>query len=336
MTYFNYILIFSVFILSIGFIFLYKKMSIRYSILANINHRTLHEFPIPRGGGFVFSILFIASIFLLFVMKQLPLEIFLVLGVGAGVASLTGFIDDIKNLRARIKLIVQILLSCWVIYWLEGGDLLMFDWIPNFVVILLVGFFLVFGMNAYNFMDGIDGMAASGAIFFSLTLALVLIKEGHYDTALIFLILASSVGGFIFFNWPPASIFMGDAGSLFLGYTFGSLFLFTVISESLSIWTWLVVFGYFFSDTVVTQIVRIVFVKKWYLGHRSHAYQNLARITGSHFKVTIGVTIYHLIWLLPLTFWTVLQPEFALIAVALALFPGLVLAYFYGPFFSSS
>ena len=130
-------------------------------------------------------------------MKQLPLEIFLVLGIGASVAALTGFIDDIKNIRVSIKLIVQILLSCWVIYWLEGVDLFLFDWIPNFVVILLVGFFLVFWMNAYNFMDGIDGMAASGAIFFSLTLALILITGGYSETALIFLILAQLLWVFL-------------------------------------------------------------------------------------------------------------------------------------------
>jgi Fuc2NAc and GlcNAc transferase len=336
MTYFDFILISSGFMLSIGLMFLYKKMSIQYSILANINHRTLHKFPLPRGGGIVFSLLFVSSIFLLFVRKELSLELFWVLGVGAFGASLTGFIDDIKSLRATIKLIIQILLSVWVLYWLNGFGLFVFDLLPNFIVILVIGFFLVFLMNAYNFMDGIDGMAASGAIFFSITLALVLITKENYQTALIFLILASTVGGFLFFNWPPASIFMGDAGSLFLGYTFGSLFLYTVITSSITIWTWLVVFGYFFSDTVFTQITRIIILKKWYVGHRSHAYQNLARISNSHYKVTAGVTAYHLLWLFPLTFWTVLQPDFAFIAVFLAIVPGLLLAYLYGPLFSSS
>jgi len=147
--------------------------------------------------------------------------------------------------------------------------------------------------------------------------------------------LASS-SAFMLFNWPPASIFMGDAGSVFLGYLFGSLILVTVMMGDLSIWTWLVVFGYFFADTTVTQIMRVILVKKWYLAHRSHAYQNLARISGSHLKVTGGVVLYNLIWILPLTLWSALSPEMAFYAVALAVLPGVVVAYRYGPRLSSS
>jgi Fuc2NAc and GlcNAc transferase len=152
----------------------------------------------------------------------------------------------------------------------------------------------------------------------------------------VFIFLATTVSGFIIFNWPPASIFMGDAGSIFLGYTFGALLLFTVTSGDLSIWTWLVAFGYFFSDILVTQIARVLLVKKWYRAHRSHAYQNLARITGSHLKVTGGVILYNIVWILPLTLWSAIKPETALIAVVLAITPGLVFAFKFGPVLSSS
>ena len=111
--------------------------------------------------------------------------------------------------------------------------------------------------------------------------------------------------------------------------------MFTVKSGDLSIWTWLVVFGYFFADTTVTQIARVLLVKKWWHAHRSHAYQNLARITGSHLKVISWVAIYHLFWILPLTLWSALIPEFALVAVFLAVTPAMVVAYMYGPRFSS-
>ena len=90
------------------------------------------------------------------------------------------------------------------------------------------------------------------------------------------------------FNWPPASIYMGDAGSIFLGYLFGSLILLTVMVGAETIWTWLVVFGYFFNDISVPKIMRVILVKKWYLAHRIHAYQNLARITGSHPRLLVG------------------------------------------------
>ena len=87
---------------------------------------------------------------------------------------------------------------------------------------------------------------------------------------------------------------------------------------------------------MVTQIIRVVLVKKWYLAHRSHAYQNLARITESHLKVTSGVILYNIIWILPLTIWAALQPEIEILAAILAITPAVVVAYKYGPVLSSS
>lgn len=318
-------------------VFLYKKYAIYTGIISNPNYRTLHELPIPRGGGIIFSTLFILAIFLIWRYLQLSDNLLLMLGVGGGVASLLGFIDDIKSIRARIKLIIQLLLSSWVSYCLYLDNLLFLNWMPLFLTIPAFLFFMVWIINAYNFMDGVDGMAASGAIFTSLTLALVLSLTGSsVELIAIFILMAALISGFIFFNWPPASIFMGDAGSVFLGYIFGSLLLFTSLNGYISIWIWLTVFGYFFADTTVTQIVRVISIKKWYLPHRSHAYQNLARITGSHLKVTSGVTLYNIIWILPLTLLSALKPEMSVIISMLAICPALVIAYKYGPVLSSS
>jgi len=318
-------------------VFLYKKYAIYVGIISNPNYRTLHESPIPRGGGIVFSILFILAIFLIWPYLKLSDNLFLILGVGGGVASLFGFIDDIMNIRARIKLTIQFLLSGLTVYWLFIDSLLLMNWIPIFITIAVCLFFMVWMMNAYNFMDGVDGMAASGAIFSSLTLALVLfLTDNSFELIPIFILIATTVSGFMIFNWPPATIFMGDAGSVFLGYIFGSLLIFTTLSGNLSIWNWLTVFGYFFADTTVTQIIRVILIKKWYLAHRSHAYQNFARITGSHLKVTSRVTLYNIIWILPLAIWSALQPEMEILAAILAVTPALVVAYKYGPMLSSS
>jgi Fuc2NAc and GlcNAc transferase len=325
------------FMFSIVISLIYKKIAINNNIVAIKNHRTLHSLPTPKGGGIVFSFLSLLSFILIWWNWQLPKELFLIIVVGGGVASIFGFVDDIKNIRARIKLIVQIFLAVWVVYWLEYGGLLLLDWMPTFLTIFLLLFFMVWIINAYNFIDGIDGLAASEAIFISLTLAVVLfLTNGSIEITAIFILIAASVSGFILFNWPPATIFMGDAGSVFLGYIFGSLLLFTVLTDNISIWSWLTVFGYFFADTTATQIIRIVLVKKWYLAHRSHAYQNLARITGSHLKVTRGITLYNLIWVLPLTLWSAIQPEMGVVTVILAIMPALVVAYKYGPVLSSS
>ena len=138
------------------------------------------------------------------------------------------------------------------------------------------------------------------------------------------------------FNWPPARIFMGDSGSIFLGYIIGTLILLTIERSEVSIWTWFVMFGYFFADTTITQMMRLILVKKWYQAHRSHAYQNLARITESHLKVTFGIVLYHLVWLLPLTIWSLKQPNLSIFAAVLAVFPAMLFAIKYGPLESSS
>jgi len=318
-------------------VFLYKKYAIYIGIIAHQNHRTLHDSPIPRGGGVVFSILFILFILVIWPYLELSKNLFLILAVGGGMATLFGFIDDIMNIRARTKLIIQLLLSGWVVYLLYLDSLFVENLVPIYIMIAACLFFMVWIMNAYNFMDGVDGMASSGAIFSSVTLALILsLTTNSVELIPIFILIAATVSGFIIFNWPPATIFMGDAGSVFLGYIFGSLLIFTTLNGSLSIWNWLIVFGYFFADTTVTQIVRVILIKKWYLAHQSHAYQNFARITGSHLKVTRRVTLYNIIWILPIAIWSALQPEMEIIAAILAITPALIVAYKYGPTLSSS
>lgn len=326
-----------VFLISGVGIYLYRRMAVKTGILANPNFRTLHEFPIPKGGGVVFALVFVVCIFVLWKINLLSEELFLILGVGGVAAALFGFLDDVYNIRTSRKLIVQICLSGWVLFWLNDGALFHIYGTTDIVMTSSLLLFLVWMINAYNFMDGIDGMAASGAFFVAGTLTLIMLfTNAASELAVLFFLLMACVGAFMVLNWPPARIFMGDAGSVFLGYTFGSFILVTVIRDEVSFWTWLVVFGYFFADTTVTQIARLILVKKWYGAHRSHAYQNLARITGSHLKITGGVTVYHFLWLLPLSLWTVLQPEMEVVATVLAVAPGLALAYKYGPVLSSS
>jgi len=331
-----YILIIFFFISFIG-TYLYKKIAISQNILSNPNFRTLHTKPIPVGGGIVFSMVFIVGMIYHSWLNQLSNNLLLLIAVGGAAAALFGFLDDLKNIRALKKLTFQFLLSGWAFLCIDGGPLLMFDWLPSIITIPLTLLFLVWMMNGSNFMDGIDGMAISAALFVSgMMIWVLLLTHPESEFIIVMALLFASSCGFFLFNWPPASIFMGDAGSIFLGYLFGSLILVTVQVGDLTIWTWLVVLAYFFADIIVTQFMRVILVKKWYLPHRSHAYQNLARITGSHFRVTAGVVLYNLIWILPLTLWSALSPEMGPYAAVLAVSPGLFVAYRFGPRLSLS
>lgn len=313
----------------------YKSFAIRKGILANPDFRTLHEKPVPRGGGIVFSLVFMLGVLILWLLGIASLELMLAICIGGGVATLFGFMDDIMEFKVIPKLAMQVSLAGWVLFCFDGGTLPHLCWMPTWPVWLLTWFLLVWMMNLYNFMDGIDGMAGSGAVFMAGVAAIVVFINGNSNMALVLALLSISCLGFLLFNWTPASIFMGDSGSIFLGYCFGALILKTVMDGGMSFWTWLVIFGYFLGDTTTTLLLRIIIVKK-YVPHRSHAYQNLARIWGSHLKVTCLVIVYHCVWLLPLAIWSTLQRETAPIAAVLALAPAILWTLRYGPALSSS
>jgi Fuc2NAc and GlcNAc transferase len=335
MDWFNYLVIPAI-VSYLGLI-LYRRIAIRRGIVANPNFRTLHEHPIPVGGGAVFSTVFVIGLVSLWWLNQLSDDLFWMLGIGGGAAILFGFLDDVKDIRAITKLALQFFLGSWALFWLNGGPLSYIDWLPVLVSIPVTVLFLVWIINAYNFMDGIDGMAISGAVFVSGVVILVmLLTNGESELTILFVLLLACTSAFMFFNWPPATIFMGDSGSIFLGYIFGVLILYTTMNNEISIWTWIIVFGYFIADTTVTQIARLILVKKWYIAHRSHAYQNLARISNSHLKVTLGVIFYYLMWLFPLAIWSTLEPDMAIFATIIALTPASIFSYKYGPALSST
>ena len=97
-------------------VFLYKKIAIQKEIISNLNYRTLHEVPTPRGGGIVFSLLFSFTIFVLWYGDEISDQVFYMFGLGGFVATLFGFIDDVKNIKAKIKLAIQLFLGGWAVY----------------------------------------------------------------------------------------------------------------------------------------------------------------------------------------------------------------------------
>jgi Fuc2NAc and GlcNAc transferase len=291
----------------------------------------------PRGGGVVFSLAFLAAVAVLWAAGSIDAKTMQAIGLGGVVATLFGFLDDVVHVNAATKLLVQVCLAAWALFCFGGQPLFDLPWIPTAVALVISWFVLVWLMNAYNFMDGVDGMAASGAVFIcAATIIVLLLADGDRTLVLLFALLGLCCLGFLLFNWPPASIFMGDSGSLFLGYCFGALIAKTITGDEVSIWTWLVVFGYFGGDTTTTTVTRVFLTRNWYGAHRSHAYQNLARIWDNHRKVTVGVLLYHLFWLLPLAVLSVLAPATGPLVAALALGPVVVWTLRYGPRLSSA
>lgn len=319
----------------------YDRYATKRGIMARIGFRSLHKTAIPRGGGVVFATIFSATSIAAWMCGILTAPVTLLVGIGSAAAAFFGFLDDVVELRALTKIVAHTSLGAW--------GLAVMSRTPHFVVVAELGtltsiaislalvFVFVWFINLYNFIDGIDGMAASGSVFISGAAMLILLVTGG-DAALIFILalLCACSLSFLVFNLPPARIFMGDSGSIFLGYTIVSLLIFSVFSQQMSVWTWLAILSYYIGDTTVTGVYRLIRVRKWYGAHRSHAYQNLARIYDSHALVTYGVNVYNFLWVLPMAFWTVLAPEYAPIAVTLALGPVVLWTLRFGPRLSSS
>ena len=330
----------SAFILSIVGILVYRILAIRFNIIAERNQRTLHNNDTPKGSGIIFSLVSIFLTYLIWFQGLIPDDLTIVICFGGFAATLFGFVDDIINIPAKIKLFIQILLSGFIILCFGEVPLLLdteYTSIDTGIVGVFIGVIaLVWLINLCNFMDGTDGMAASGTIFICAVIAVILFFiQDETEIGLVAGVLALSCFAFLLFNWPMAKIFMGDAGSVFIGYVFGVFIIYTMMLGYISIWTWIIVFGYFGIDTTLTLILRLIHIKKWYGAHRSHAYQNLARIWDSHSKILYLVICFHLLWLLPLAILSVAYNQYQELVCLLAISPTILWTLKYGPYLSN-
>jgi Fuc2NAc and GlcNAc transferase len=180
-------------------------------------------------------------------------------------------------------------------------------------------------------MDGIDGIAASEAIFVAVAGTLLtssFVQDA--DVGFAALLFAAACGGFLLWNWPPASIFLGDVGSGYMGYVIAVLALSASRDNPVALWVWLILGGVFFVDATVTLVRRLLRGERVYQAHRSHAYQWLARRWSSHRKVSLAVLMLNVVWLLP---WAVLAetfPSYAAVSVLAAFAPLALLAIVIG------
>jgi Fuc2NAc and GlcNAc transferase len=293
------------------------------------NHRSSHVTPTPTSGGIGFVITFTVFTWVLFRWQILSFNELLLFGA-ALLLALTGFIDDLKSLSIRKRLLAQFAACCFVVSFSGAPEIVISGGlqIGGLVAKILILFGLLWLINLYNFMDGIDGLAVAEAIFFSLAIALLTLVEGITPVSIIALGLAISLCGFLYFNLPPAKIFMGDLGSNYLGLVLGILGLLGILSGTINVWTILVLLGVFIVDATTTLITRMAAGLVWYHGHNSHAYQCAARRLRSHGKVVTVVCGINIIWLLPLAWMTIRYQDAGLLLTGLAWTPLVLLSVF--------
>ncbi len=284
----------------------------------------------PRGGGLAIVISFLVSMLVLGLSGLIEQRLmFASLGGGLLVATL-GFMDDRSSLPARWRFLGHLAAGLWVIYWL--GDIPLIPILGTAVDLSYVGpvlclLYLVWMVNLFNFMDGIDGIASVEAITTVLGGALLWWATGSGNGWLAALAFASCVGGFLVWNFPPAKIFMGDAGSGFLGLIVALLSLWCAQATPLLFWSWFILIGCFMVDATTTLVRRVRRGEKFSEAHRAHAYQYAARLRGSHLPVTLAVGLINALWLLPIAALVAFGLLDGLVGLVLAYAPLIWLAF---------
>lgn len=248
--------------------------------------RRSHDAPVPRGGGLAIALALLPL--LLLSGPRDPTTLWF--AATALVIALLGWADDHRPLPVGWRLGIQIVLAVAVVTGLGpvetvtvAGRALPGAWLWSTLAVIA----LVWLVNLFNFMDGADGLAATQAVISHLLFFAVFAGAGEPDLAWIALLVTCSTTGFLFWNRPRATIFLGDSGSLLLGWSAAFLALAGAVTGACSIWLSFVIVSPFVVDATATLAWRVARGRRWYTAHRDHAYQYLIRAGWSHRRVLV-------------------------------------------------
>jgi len=289
----------------------------RLRLLAEPNERSSHDTPTPAVGGVAIVIPVLCLLGVLWpVLVALPRAL-LAAGSLLAVVSLA---DDIRDLGAVPRLLCQLVaVALLALYWDSPWPW----WVDG-----AVAFAVLWLVNLYNFMDGIDGLAAVQCLTFCVGTQLLAGGFGGWSGQITWL-LAGTMLGFLVYNWPRASIFMGDVGSAFLGLVLGTLVVELWLAEVLPLLSLLILLSAFWFDATWTLITRILTGQAFLQAHRSHLYQQLAARQG-HLWTTLAFAIFAAVWLTPLAWLATERPGLGWLWLALAVAPLAWLAWRFG------
>lgn len=274
----------------------------RPHMLAVPNERSSHSIPTPTMGGVVIVVLVLA-----YMVYLAGLEPRLAWGWFAALTllALVGLWDDLQGVSAPLRLLTHFVAAGLVIWSMQpqlqatlpDARGLLQPWLVTAVLAVA----LVWLINLYNFMDGIDGYAAVQCLVFCCGILVVSGGLAGWVSQLVWLLSGAALA-FLAFNWPPAKIFMGDVGSGFIGILLGALALYLWHSGQVPLVASLILLAAFWFDATYTLCVRIVTKQEFTQAHRQHLYQHMAMRKG-HLWTTLTFLLYAVLWLLPLAYY---------------------------------
>lgn len=281
----------------------WRHWSLRRSLVDVPNNRSSHAQPTPTGAGFAVIVVWLGAALVLVEPQIWMLPLLLL--------STLGILDDTLDIRWSVRFILQLIITTVLVLMLPAAVWGIFpEWIPQSMVMIVAGLGLLTCLNFYNFMDGIDALAVGQGLFVSTGLAILASLAQQPEWILVNAALASSLLGLLIFNWPPAKVFMGDAGSTVLGAFFGWQALWWLSHG----WSWFLVAillgAVFWVDALLTLLQRIRQGERWYTAHREHLYQWLVRYGFSHGSVSLAYAAVNLIWVMPLAALILWFPQY--------------------------
>lgn len=278
------------------------KAGIKLGIVAHKNKRTVHKFEVPRIGGYA---IYLSSLIGMVIFLKTDPQINAILIAGFLVFFI-GLFDDVHDLSPKIKLVVELIAALIVILYgniyLKGFDFLPASWppiIPGAITVLwIVGI-----TNAINLIDGLDGLSSGISIIVLFTISITSLTSGRTDIASLSLVLAGAIMGFLFYNFHPAKIFLGDCGALYIGFMISVISLLGFgynVSTFFTLGAPIVVLMVPIMDTLIAIVRRKVNHKKFSEADRAHLHHNLM------FKLKLGhrksvIVLYGVTFLFSLT-----------------------------------
>ena len=295
-------ILFITFLISYLVIFAVQRLALRHGLMDIPGERSSHEQPKPHGGGIAIVLLTIVGVLVYgcgFSNSSWDWYELLAYTIGSFLVAAVSLFDDIRSLPNRIRFASHSFCAILAIlafgYW-STISLPILGKIHLGMVGLPITFIWIVGLtNAYNFMDGIDGIAGGQGVVAGLGWAVFGWMIGHTMLSLIGLLLAGSCLGFLIHNWSPARIFMGDVGSAFLGYTLAILPLAAFQTDPRMEVVGILLVWPFVFDTIFTFFRRLKNRESVFSAHRSHLYQRLIIIGYKHHFVTfcyIGLALF--------------------------------------------
>ena len=251
----------------------------RFHILDLPNERSLHTHPTPRSGGLAVLVGGLVGGLVIALFTEGQNILFWLVAAVLPVAAVS-YADDCAGVPIFLRVLVHMVAAAILVV---GCGFIRPGFIPGLTAVLAF-FYIVWMINLYNFMDGIDGFAGGMAVIGFGTFAIFGWIHGHIIFAGVNLVVCASVAGFLLYNFPPAKIFLGDAGSASLGLMAAGLSLWGAREDIFPFWIALLVFSPFVVDATITLARRLVRGERIWQAHRSHYYQRLVQAGWGHRK----------------------------------------------------